>query len=90
LPDRDEAGARALIELRDASIWLPTRWPNPPTISAGSSACCAPNWRFYVGCLNLAERLAEKGEPVCLPSPNEPLPTSFGQDLYQPHLRRHR
>jgi DNA mismatch repair ATPase MutS len=26
---------------------------------------------FYLGCLNLHERLAAKGEPVCLP---EPLP----------------
>jgi DNA mismatch repair ATPase MutS len=24
---------------------------------------------FYIGCLNLYERLAEKGDPVCLPSP---------------------
>ncbi len=27
---------------------------------------------FYVGCLNLHERLAEKGEPTCLPSPVAP------------------
>ena len=29
---------------------------------------------FYLGCLNLRERLTAKGEPVCFPVPAGPAP----------------
>jgi DNA mismatch repair ATPase MutS len=33
---------------------------------------------FYVGCLNLADRLAAKGVPTCVPEPAAPAPAAFG------------
>ncbi len=37
-----------------------------------SSRCCGPSSAFYVGCLNLHEQLARKGEPICVPEPSAP------------------
>jgi hypothetical protein len=70
LHPRDEAGARALNELRDRGIAL----------VASALAQSADHVRsffgalrtelaFYVGCINLHEQLAHKHEPVCFPQP---------------------
>jgi hypothetical protein len=70
LHPRDEAGARALGELRNRGIAL----------VAGALARSADHVKdffgmlqaelaFYIGCINLHEKLAGKGEPVCLPQP---------------------
>jgi hypothetical protein len=70
LHPRDEAGARCLAELRNRGIAL----------VAGALARSADHVKdffgmlraelaFYIGCLNLHETLAGKGEPVCLPEP---------------------
>jgi hypothetical protein len=32
---------------------------------------------FYLGCLNLRDRLTTKGEPVCIPDPASPVPASL-------------
>jgi DNA mismatch repair ATPase MutS len=67
---RDENGFRALSELRDRGI----------NLVANALAQSADHIRnfftmlrtelaFYVGCLNLYEQLAKKGEPVCFPLP---------------------
>ena len=70
LHPRDEAGARALAELRNRGIAL----------VADALAQSADHVRdffgmlqaelaFYVGCLNLNQALARKGEPMCMPVP---------------------
>ncbi len=86
--DRDEAGSRALGELRSRGIGL----------IAGALAQSTDHilgffrmlrWElgFYVGCLNLRDRLARKGEPTCFP---EPLAAGramlSGRGLYDPCL----
>jgi DNA mismatch repair ATPase MutS len=70
LHPRDEAGARALGELRDKGLNLVAN-------AAGQSADHIDSFfnvlrlelAFYIGCLNLSERLAQLGEPVTFPDP---------------------
>jgi len=70
LAARDEAGARALSELRDVGI-------NHVANAVGQSADHVDSFfkmlrielAFYIGCLNLYERLTEMGEPVAFPMP---------------------
>jgi DNA mismatch repair ATPase MutS len=65
---RDEAGARALGELRQRGV----------SVAASALAQAADHVReffgmlraelaFYVGCLNLHDSLVDKGEPTCIP-----------------------
>jgi hypothetical protein len=70
VPDRDEAGARALSELSSRAV-------NETANSLAQSAdhikgffqlLCA-ELGFYLGCLNLRDRLLAKGLPVCYPAP---------------------
>ncbi len=67
---RDEAGGRALWELRDRGINLAV---NALAQSADHMLSFFHMLRvelaFYVGSLNLHDRLAPKGEPVCFPHP---------------------
>ncbi len=70
LHPRDDAGARALGELRDKGI-------NRVANAAGQSADHIDSFfnvlrlelAFYIGCLNLSEQLAQLGEPVTFPDP---------------------
>lgn len=70
LDPRDEAGARALGELRDRGI---NRVANAAAQSADHIDSFLNVLRlelaFYVGCLNLSESLAGLGEPFCFPVP---------------------
>jgi len=67
---RDDAGARALGELRDKGLNLVAN-------AAGQSADHIDNFfnvlrtelAFYIGCLNLSERLAQLEEPIAFPDP---------------------
>jgi DNA mismatch repair ATPase MutS len=70
LPERDEAGADALRDLRGRGIAL----------AAGAVARSTDHilsyfnqlrseMGFYICCLNLRDLLASKGEPTCLPDP---------------------
>jgi len=70
---RDMAGARALSELRDRGI--------SPAANALAGATrhiesflrmLRTELAFYVGCLNLHDRLTRIGEPCCLPEPDVP------------------
>jgi MutS domain V len=70
VPDRDEAGARALSELTSRAV-------NETANSLAQSAdhikgffrqLCA-ELGFYLGCLNLRDRLLARGLPVCYPVP---------------------
>ena len=70
LHPRDEAGARALSDLRDRGIALVAS-----ALAQSADHVCSffsmlrTELAFYVGCVNLHEELARKGEPVCFPSP---------------------
>jgi hypothetical protein len=70
LHPRDDAGARALGELRDRGINLVA---NAVARAAdhvdGFFKALRLELAFYIGCLNLAEHLARLGAPVCLPAP---------------------
>jgi DNA mismatch repair ATPase MutS len=82
LAPRDEAGARALDELRNRGI-------NLVADAAAQSAdhivsffdALRAELGFYVGCLNLSERLAERQVPTCFPTPlagSEPMLAAEG------------
>jgi hypothetical protein len=70
LHPRDEPGAQALAALRNRGIALAAN-------ALGQSADHVRDFfgmlraelAFYVGCLNLHEELARKGEPTCMPVP---------------------
>jgi hypothetical protein len=70
LHERDEAGARILSGMQDRGI---NGVANALAQSADHVRSFLDTLRtelaFYVGCLNLYERLASKGEPMCFPRP---------------------
>lgn len=70
LYERDEAGARILSEMQDRGI---NRVANALAQSAdhilGFFGTLRTELAFYVGCLNLHDKLAAKGEPWCFPQP---------------------
>lgn len=88
LAERDESGANALSELRNKGV----------SIVAGALAQSADHVQsffgmlqselaFYVGCLNLRDRLAAKGELTCMPEPHGPGKEVFAADgLYDVSL----
>jgi DNA mismatch repair ATPase MutS len=70
LHPRDESGARALSELNDRGINLVANALAQSTDHILSFFnMLRTELAFYVGCLNLHGRLAQKGEPVCFPLP---------------------
>ena len=85
---RDENGARALSELRDRGL-------NTVANALAQSADHVVSFfevlrlelAFYIGCLNLYERLVELGEPLAFPSP---VPSNerryIARGLYDPCL----
>ncbi len=88
---RDEAGSRALADLRDRGI----------SLAANATAHSADHIRnflqmlrielaFYVGCLNLHDRLDQLGAPVCFPVPAACAQRTFaGRGLYDVALALH-
>ena len=70
IADRDEGGARALSELKDRGLNLVA---NALAQSADHILSFFTMMRtelaFYIGCLNLYERLAQIGGPICFPVP---------------------
>lgn len=88
IPDRDEAGFRALGDLRDRGLNLVAN-------ALGRSAdhmlsffiAQRTELGFYVGALNLYDQLAEIGEPVCFPDPAPPDQLKLtARELYDPCL----
>jgi hypothetical protein len=70
LAPRDENGARALSELNERGINLVANALAQSTDHILSFFnMLRTELAFYVGCLNLHERLTKKGEPVCFPVP---------------------
>jgi DNA mismatch repair ATPase MutS len=67
---RDEAGAQALQELRDRGVNLVANALAQSTDHILNFFIMVRlELGFYVSCLNLRERLVEKGEPLCTPVP---------------------
>lgn len=88
IPDRDEAGFRALRELRDWGL-------SPVADSLGQASAHVLSFfvalrielGFFVGALNLHDRLTAAGERVCLPAPARPTPIKLcARELYDPCL----
>jgi hypothetical protein len=68
LPERDEAGGRALNELRERGIHLVANAAAQATDHVTDFfTMLRIELGFYVGALNLHERLAGKEEPTCFP-----------------------
>lgn len=72
LDPRDETGARIVSEMRHRGI-------SQTAVSLAQSANHVLSFfkmlrmetAFYIGCLNLHDRLTAKGEPVCFPEPTD-------------------
>ncbi len=73
LHPRDESGAKALGEIRDRGISLVANALAQANDHVRSFFnMLRTELAFYVGCVNLHEELAQKGEPICLPVPGAP------------------
>jgi len=88
IADRDESGFRALSELRGRGIALVAGALGQSTDHVlGFFRMLRSELGFYVGCLNLRDRLAGKREPICFP---EPFPAGqailAARGLYDPCL----
>jgi MutS domain V len=88
IADRDQAGFRALGQIQDKGL-------NVVANALGQSAdhvvgfftTLRTELAFYVGCLNLHERLAAKEEPTCFPTPLAPGNQGLSaRQLYDPAL----
>lgn len=67
---RDQMGARALSELRSKGINLVANALAQSVDHILSFfSLLRTELAFYIGCLNLHDHLAKKGEPVCFPNP---------------------
>jgi DNA mismatch repair ATPase MutS len=91
IADRDESGAKALSELRGKGISLVANALAQSTDHILSFfGMLRAELAFYVSCLNLHERLAEKGEPTCVPVPVAPgKPVLSARGLYDVCLTLH-
>jgi DNA mismatch repair ATPase MutS len=70
IPPRDESGFKALEEIRGRGINLVANAVAQSADHVKSFfAMLRLELAFYLGCLNLRERLDEKGEPTCFPEP---------------------
>jgi hypothetical protein len=71
LDDRDESGFQALHGLSERGIaHVAGALGASTTHILEFFAALRAELGFYLGCLNLRERLAAKGEPVCFPEPD--------------------
>jgi hypothetical protein len=88
IADRDENGFRALSELRGRGIGLVASALGQSTDHILSFfSMLRSELGFYVGCLNLRDRLAQKGEPICFPEPLAPGKAMLcGRGLYDVSL----
>lgn len=70
LAERDEAGARALSEIEGRGITLVANaLAQSVEHILGFFQALRTELAFYVCCLNLQQRLAATGEPICFPQP---------------------
>jgi MutS domain V len=90
IPDRDDNGYRALSDLEGLGINLVANALAKSTghiLNFFSMLRCELG--FYVGCLNLHERLASKGEPTCFPVALAGQPALSARGLYDACLALH-
>jgi len=70
LHPRDDAGARALDEIRNRGIsWVANAVAQAADHVEGFWKTLHRELAFYMGCLNLSEALSEIGEPITFPVP---------------------
>jgi DNA mismatch repair ATPase MutS len=75
---RDEAGGEILADMSGRGINLVANAAAQSADHIGSYfTMLRAELGFYVGCLNLADRLAAKGAPVSVPEPAPPSPPTF-------------
>jgi len=78
IPPRDEAGGQILTDITSRGI---NQVANATAQSADHIGSYFTMLRaelgFYVGCLNLADRLAAKGVPITVPEPAHPSPPAL-------------
>jgi len=88
---RDESGFRALEEIRGRGINLVANAVAQAADHINSFfSMLRLELGFYLGCLNLHERLEQKGEPTCFPEPvTESQPTLTATGLYDVCLTLH-
>jgi DNA mismatch repair ATPase MutS len=68
LDDGDELGPRLLLELKERGMnSLANALARSCDYVLGYFVALRTELAFYIGCLNLQERLAQKGEPTCFP-----------------------
>jgi hypothetical protein len=78
VPPRDEAGGQILSDLTSRGINLVANAAAQSADHIGSYfTMLRAETGFYVGCLNLAYRLAANGVPVTVPGPAPPSPFTF-------------
>lgn len=78
IPPRDEAGGQILADLTGRGINLVANAAAQSADHIGSYfTMLRAELGFYVGCLNLAERLAAKSVPASFPEPAPPSPLAF-------------
>ncbi len=84
--ERDEAGFKALSELKDKSLYTVATAAYRVTVHVLSFfKTLRAELAFYIGALNLRNKLLEIGEPVCFPHPTVKNIRSF-KGLYEPCL----
>ena len=93
IPERDDGGMRALSDLNDRGL---NGTANTVAQSAdhikGFFQMLRVELSFYLGCLNLRDRLAALGQPACFPEPADPAPADIrrarlsARGLYDPSL----
>ena len=78
IPPRDDAGAQILADLTSRGINLVADAAAQSADHIGSYfTMLRAELGFYVGCLNLADQLAAKGAPLCVPEPAPLSPLMF-------------
>ncbi len=87
LPDHDETGARALADLRSRGVAaVATAAAQSADHLAGFIRDLRTELAFYLGCVNLAERLGDLGQPTSLPDVLPEGPSLRAEGLYDPSL----
>jgi hypothetical protein len=78
IPSRDEAAGQILEDLTGRGINLVANAAAQSADHIGSYfKMLRAELAFYVGCLNLSDRLAAKGTPISFPDPQQPSPPAF-------------
>lgn len=88
IPERDEAGLRALAELHEKGVNIAANaLAQSVDHVLGFLSTLRTELAFYLGCLNLKNAIEAKGEPTCVPELRSPGTTGFSTiGLYEPCL----